>query len=520
MSFAPPRKQRAGAAAAASSSGRRRSGNAPESPSAASPRSRATPIYNAPPHEAVKEQMRRYAQSICRRQAPPAGITVSASHSPRCGTKRRAGRAPTGRSGGSLSPRNRVRAAERSGDVLSPSPCKVSEPYVDTSRIQGTDEQIKVKRLPFCSNGADSPRHWCSYTSANGNHLYHRPATSPTTDGVASDEYVSNPYILSVLRGAEQRWVPPILNHPSLNDQCRSQSLDHYNTEESPYLSCRELMHEWERRINRSPNSGLLQAPAAHTSKSDGGKYAGVEDEIKQPHSVDSPGKESAADLAQLHMTYAPASMPPFSLGVGGVMESRAGGFDKVWGSYTRSPERNEGVEGIAVALPHRGVEVKARELNMADTASVKLTFLHDDIDEDTRAYLYASPASGATPFTRKAQDCSSPLELRAGSGPADFHKDDSAAVLHCVGDANRAQESHLTLKHETDSFLTADNNVVLHQQDTNSGREQPSFDASLCRPWSSNTTNYLIAPETVIVDASGAVWVATLVSVAEAIAS
>ncbi|RNF05474.1 hypothetical protein TraAM80_04512 [Trypanosoma rangeli] len=520
MSFAPPRKQLASAATAASYSGRRRSGYVTESPSAASPRSRVTSIYHAPPHEAVKEQMRRYAQSICRRQAPPDGVTVSTSHFPRGGTKRGAGMAPTGRQGGLLSPRNRVRIAERSGDVLSSSPCEFSEPCLDASRIRGTDEKMKVKRLPFYSNGADSPRHWCSYTSANGSHLHQHPATSPTTDDVASDEHVSNPYILSVLRGAEQRWAPPFLVHPSINDQCRCQSLDHYNTGQSPYLSRRELMREWKRRINGSPINGFLQAPAAHKSKSDGGKYGGVEDEIKQLHSVDSPGGESAADLARLHMTYAPASMPPFSLGVEGAMKSHAGGYDKAWGSYTRSPEGKEGVEGIVVALPHRGVEAKAREFKMADTASVKLTFLDDDVVEDTRAYLYAPLISGATPLARKAHGCSSPLELRAGSGPAGFHEDDSGDVLHCVGDANRAQESHLTLKHETGSLLTAANNVLLHQQGMNSGMEQTSFDASLCRPWSSTTTNYLIAPETVIVDTSGAAWVATLVSAAEAIAS
>ncbi|RNF06660.1 uncharacterized protein Tco025E_07527 [Trypanosoma conorhini] len=518
MSFAPPRKQRTGATVAASPFSRRQSGSRAGSPSAASPRRRATSTYHAPPPEAVKEQMRRYAQSIRRRQPPPDGYPVPKPHLPRGGAKRGAGTAPARRPGGLLLSRSRGKVAERNGDLQSPSSREVGEPRQDASRVQGRNVAMEARRLPSSVNYTVSPKHgfFCSDANASSQQLllqscHGPPGASLRTGDDASDEYVGNPYIRSVLRGAEQRWVPSSSVHAPFSHHGRSQGLDWRHTEQSPSPSRRELVGEWKKITSRSSSNETSQVCVDHTGKSGGDTFAEVEQEVRRPHSVNSPGGESAADPAQLHSTHAQASEPQFSLAAEGGGEGRAGGSHAAWRRHMRYPERNQGVQEVAEDLPRRGAEATARRTKVADTGKVNLTFLYSDVEEDPRAYLYAPLTDVVTPFAGKAHRCSSPLELGAASRPAVLHKDGSAAGPHHVGDAKKAQAEGLTPKFAARLLGAAPGSFVPLQQGMTSAREQASFGACPCRSWNGGATNYLVAPETEIVDASGAVWLATL---------
>ncbi|EAO00032.1 hypothetical protein Tc00.1047053511277.150 [Trypanosoma cruzi] len=525
MCFAPPRRRRTGITAATSSFSRRLPGNMPGPPSVSPFRRRATSSYHAPPREVVEEQTRRYAEDIRRRQPPPAGISIPASHSPRRDSKGGKKITPAKELGGLHSLRGRVRVKEQNGDALRSSSRDAGKTLMEASRGQWTHGQLDTPALPFPSNDAVLPNQRSYYSDMNHDLYYqHQKKRRQRLSGLhrrsdasfrmgdeVGEEYVSNPYIRSVLQGSEQRWNSPSLFHASFSHQSRSQSLDQYYTAASPYLSRHDLMREQKRVIHRSPNNGNLPAFVENVGTDDADKSNGVKKEIERIYNIDSAGGGNELNSTSLQLTHLPASAFPLSLSEKSEMNSRAGHSGEACSEYMQPLCKKPGMDEIAVTLPHRATEEAAVESEASDANKVNLAFLYSSIDEDPRAYLYASPTGSATPSMGKRHCRSAPMGLGTTSLVAEDQQEDSASFSHCCDDANRVQEARLTLKHGAKPNLKEPDDILLRQRQMDSVKEQKSVGSRLFRPCNSDAANYLVTQETEIVDASGTVWVAKL---------
>ncbi|EKF31265.1 hypothetical protein MOQ_004901 [Trypanosoma cruzi marinkellei] len=525
MCFAPPRRRRRGTTAATSSFSRRLSGNTPGPPSVSPLRRHATSTYHVPPREVVKEQLRRYEEDICRRQPPPAGISIFASHSPRGdfegGKKLASAKEP----GGLHSRRSCVRVKEQNVDAPRTSSRDAGKTLIEASRGQRMDGQLDTKVLPFPSKDAVLPNQRSYYSDMNHDIYYQhqkkrrpqlsirhrRSGASSRTGDEASEEYVSNPYIRSVLQGSEQRWISPSLPHASFGNQSRSQSLDQNYTSASPYLSRQDLMREQKRGIRRSPSNGSLPSCVEKVRTDDAGKSNGVNKVIEGVYNIDSAGGGNAVNLDQLHLTHGPASAFPFSLSEKSGMNIRTGYSGEACLDYMQPLCKKPGMDEIAGTLPHCATEEAAVGSEASDANKVNLAFLYRSIDEDPRAYLYASPTGGATLSKGKKHCCSPPIGLGTASLVAEGQKEESPSFSNCCNDANGVQEAQLTLKHGAEPALKEPDDISLRQRHMALVKEQKPVGSRLFCPCNSDAANYLVTRETEIVDASGTVWVAKL---------
>ncbi|ORC92653.1 uncharacterized protein TM35_000034060 [Trypanosoma theileri] len=408
-------------------------------------------MVRTPSREAVQRQLGRYVRDIHRRQPP------LAPHGERnfTGNKRRS----TGNSNTVLS------------SSLSSSYTRVNKGHISTMGQQGVRrnmrEEYVTDSFPTAAFTKETPKHG---------------DTTQVQGDDADEERVSNPYIQSVLRGTEQRWVPPSLSESPFDYKSRSQSLQEYAGKHASYLTRQDLLREWKKKMMRSPDSDEKRMLW----------YLGAADDDKEKDQESYTEKKSSLPLGDINKKDQANTL------------SGQTGLGSTFVDPIISPMKSD---GNVETLHNERSSLKPKEFKHRFHDSKKLNvekkdFISRDDDhfEDARAYLYAS----STVSKSLLNNAESKRLFKGDTSVSSYNRPTSSFyVSHPSG----VQYSEVKVEYCGGTVATAPDNRELHSQCKETPRSSTVFTSFINNNIDNNVANYLISKEAELEDAFGTVW-------------
>ncbi|KAH9589093.1 hypothetical protein LSM04_002013 [Trypanosoma melophagium] len=406
-------------------------------------------IVRTPSREAVQQQIGRYVRDIHRRQ-PPSNPHVQ--HSFLVNKKRAIGNSNT-----------------------------VSTPYTGANKgYIGTLGQHGV--------GKHAREEYMTDSLPTAVLVNEAPTYSDTTQILADDaddERVSNPYIQIVLRSAEQRWIPPSLSESPFDYKSRSQSLQQYTEKRASYLTRRELLREWKKKMQRSLDYDekrmLWHLGSANDDKE---KDQESDTETKSSLPLGNMNKKDQSNKLSGQTGLASTLLDPMS-------SKKTNTVDVLNDDKSSLKPRD---------LKHRLNDLQKLNLEKSDFSA-----RDGDHFEDPRAYLYASSAASNSLNNVQSKTFfirTTPVAIASVSSqnkPTSSFYFSPRSGVRCSG---------LRLEYCGGTVVTAPDNRELRCQHAEISMNSPFF-ASLCNDNVNDTVaNYLISKEAELEDACGTIWV------------